>query len=158
MHIPECSFLAVQNLSFRFIFFSVDSENKSVSEYELMYKSCFLFWYSSYLWFLTSRQKKSEMNFFLYSNVTLELGRAHAVNKITLMFTLIWVKRDFPINVEKFNSYFSSGEENLSWYPAPILWFDRLGKFVILSVSGDQPGPLCSRWGSWLVLNWDPHQ
>lgn len=62
---------------------------------------------------------------------------AHAMNKVTLMFTPTWAKRDFPIDVEKFNRCFSSREKNFSWYPLPILWFDRLGNFVILSVSGD---------------------
>lgn len=95
---------------------------------------------------------------FLYNDVILTLARAHAMNKVTLMFTPTWVKRDFPINVEKFNSCFSSGKENFSWYTVPILWFDKLGKFVVFSVLGDPPWPLYSRWGSWLVLKWIPHQ
>ena len=33
VHIPECSFLTVQNLSFCFILFPVDSENKSINIY-----------------------------------------------------------------------------------------------------------------------------
>lgn len=66
------------------------------------------------------KTKKFRNQPFLYSSVTLALARAHAVNKTVLMFIPTWVKRDFPNNVEKFNSCFSSGEENFSWYPVPI--------------------------------------